>query len=321
MKKLLLSFLLVTGLNSTAQVTVFEDSFETYNNFIITGIGDWQTLDLDLLNTYTGGLPTGINPNWPNASAPQAYQIFNPSTTTPQVVTNSTDACNTGAGTENRNFDPKTGAKYAACWAGVPSTTGGATANNDWLVSPVLNLGTSNNELRFWVKSLSSCYGLEKYRVGVYVGTGTPTLTTDFALISGVPALTAPVTWEEKIFSLNAYSNQSIRIGIRCTTADAYMLMVDDFLVTSSNLKVDDFFSNKFSAYPNPANSIVTLSNTDNLLVTAVSISDINGRTVKNMDVNNLSEVELNVSELTSGVYFMNVTTDSGKAVKKFIKN
>ena len=29
----------------------------------------------------------------------------------------------------------------------------------------------------------------------------------------------------------------------------------------------------------------------------------------------------MNVSELTSGVYFMNVTTDAGKAVKKFIKN
>ena len=96
---------------------------------------------------------------------------------------------------------------------------------------------------------------------------------------------------------------------------------MDDFKVTSSNLKVDEFFSNKFSTYPNPANSIVTLSNTDNLLVTAVSISDINGRTVKNMEVNNLSEVEMNVAELTSGVYFINVTTDSGNAVKKFIKN
>ena len=320
MKKLLLSFLLVTGLSSSAQVTVFEDSFESYDDFLITGVGDWQTLDLDLLNTYTGGLPTGINPNWPNAGAPQAYQIFNPSTTTPQAVTNSTDACSTGAGTENRNFDPKTGAKYAACWAGVPAAQ---TANNDWLISPVLNLGTSNNELRFWVKSLSTCYGLEKYRVYVYVGTGTPTMLSDFVLISGVPVVTANLnlTWEEKIYSLNTYSNQAIRIGIRCVSPDAYMLMVDDFKVTSSNLKVDEFFSNKFSAYPNPANSVVTLSNTDNILVTAVSISDINGRTVKNMEVNNLSEVEMNVAELTSGVYFMNVTTDSGKAVKKFIKN
>jgi len=313
MKKLLLSFLLVAGLSTSAQVTVFEDSFETYNDFIITGIGDWQTLDLDLLNTYTGG--TTGTATWANAGAPQAYQIFNPTTA---LVTNSTDACT--ATLENRNFDPKTGSKFAACWASA--LTGGAPVNNDWLISPVLNLGTSNNELRFWAKSMSTCYGLEKYRVYVYVGTGTPT-AADFVLISGVPVVTANLnlTWEEKIYSLNTYSNQAIRIGIRCVSPDAYMFMVDDFKVTSSNLKVDEFFSNKFSAYPNPANGVVTLSNTDNILVTAVSISDINGRTVKNMEINNLSEVEMNVAELTSGVYFMNVTTDSGKAVKKFIKN
>jgi hypothetical protein len=321
MKKLLLSLLFIGGLTSNAQVTVYEDSFESYTNFAITGFGNWQTIDGDLLNTYTGGLPTGTNPNWPNAGAAMAYQIFNPSATTPQPVTNSTDACSTTAGTENRNFDPKTGSKYAACWAGVPSTTGGATANNDWLVSPVITLGTSNNELRFWVKSLSDCYGLEKYRVGVYVGTGTPT-AANFTIISGVAALTAPyLTWEEKIFSLNAYSNQSIRIGIRCTTADAYMFMVDDFKVTSSNLKVDEFFSNKFSTYPNPATNSVTVANNDNILLTNIVITDINGRNVKEVKVNNVSETEINISDLTSGIYFMNIDTDNGKAVKKIIKN
>ena len=317
MKKLLLSFSILLSLSANAQITVYEDSFETYNDFLITGYGNWTTIDLDGLNTYTGGTAPSTTATWANAGAPQAFQIFNPTTA---LVSNSTDVCS--ATLENRNFDPKTGAKYAACWAGVPSTTGGPTANNDWLVSPVINLGTTNNELRFWVKSMSSCYGLEKFRVGVYVGTGTPTTSTDFVQISGVPALTAPnLIWEERIFSLNTYSNQAIRIGIRCVTADAYMFMVDDFKVTSSNLKTDEFFSNKFSTYPNPAKETVTISNSDNILLTDVNITDINGRTVKTFKVNNLSEVQFNVTELTAGVYFMNITTDSGKAVKKFIKN
>jgi hypothetical protein len=319
MKKLLLSLLFIGSLTSNAQVTVFEDSFESYTNFAITGFGDWQTIDGDLLTTYTGGLPTGITPSWPNAGAAMAYQIFNPSATTPQAVSNSTDACNTGTGAENRNFDPKTGSKYAACWASA--LTGGSPVNNDWLISPVITLGTSNNELRFWVKSLSDCYGLEKYRVGVYVGTGTPT-AANFTFISGIPSLTAPnLTWEEKIFSLNAYSNQSIRIGIRCVSPDAYMFMVDDFKITSSNLKVDEFFSSKFSTYPNPANNSVTVSNNDNILLSNVVITDINGRNVKEVKVNNVSETEINISDLTSGIYFMNIDTDNGKAVKKIIKN
>ena len=313
MKKLLLSILFLTGLSSNAQITIFEDSFETYNDFIITGIGNWQTLDLDGLNTY--GVGNGFT--WANNGVPQAWMVFNPSATTPPVVNTTTGV---DGATENTNFNPRTGVKYAACWDAA--LTGGAPVNNDWIISPVINLGTTNNELRFWIKSLSDTYGLDKYRVGVYVGTGNPTATADFTVISGVPTLSAPYgTWEEKIFSLNTYSNQSIRIGIRCVSADIYMLMMDDFKVTSSNLKAESFFSNKFSTYPNPANTTVTVSNDENLLVTDVNITDINGRTVKSMKVNNLSEVEMNVSELTSGVYFMNVTTDVGKAVKKFIKN
>lgn len=315
MKKLLLSLLFVTSLSSNAQVTVFQDGFESYNDFLITGYGDWQTIDLDMLNTY--GVGTGIT--WPNNGAAQSYMIFNPSTTTP-AVTNATDGV--GGETENRNFDPHTGSKYAACWDAVPSTTGGPTTNDDWLVSPVIALGTTNNELRFWVKSMSDSYGLEKYRVGIYVGTGTPTSTADFAVISGIPPLNAPYgTWQEKIYSLNAYSNQSIRVGIRCVSADAYMFMVDDFSVTSSNLRTDEFFANKFKTYPNPVNDVVTISNNDNVLVSEVTINDINGRIIKTLKVNNISEVQMNVSDLTSGVYFMNIITDSGKAVKKFVKN
>ena len=64
---------------------------------------------------------------------------------------------------------------------------------------------------------------------------------------------------------------------------------------------------------------VVNISNNDNIVFTNVAINDINGRTVKTMKVNNLSEVQLDVNELSSGVYFMNITTDSGIAVKKFI--
>ena len=316
MKKILLSILFLSGLSASAQLTVFEDSFENYEDFLITGIGDWQTLDLDLLNTYTGGQAAGATP-WLNAGSPQAFMVFNPTTA---EVTNGTNGVD--GETENRNFDPRTGSKYAACWAGVPSTTGGATANSDFLISPVLNLGTTNNELRFWAKSMSDSYGLEKYRVYVYVGTGTPTLLSQFTLVSGLAVLTAPYpAWAENVIALNAYSNQSIRIGIRCVTPDAYMFMVDDFKVTSSNLKTDEFFSNKFSAYPNPTNSVVNITNSDNILLSEVTITDMNGRIVKTVNANNLTEVQINVADLTTGVYFMNVATDSGKAVKKFIKN
>jgi type IX secretion system substrate protein len=318
MKKLLLLLSLFVSSFGFSQITIFQDSFEAYDDFLITGFGQWQTLDLDLLNTYTGG--TTGPATWANAGLPQAYQIFNPTTA---LVTNSTDACDSNAETENRNFDPKTGVKFAGCWAGVPSTTGGAIANNDWLISPPINLtGATGCSLSVWVKSMSSCYGLEKYRIGVYLGSGSPTQASDFTLISGITNLTAPnPNWLERTQSLSAYDGQTIRIGIQCRTADSYMFMVDDFKITAATLTTNDFVSSKFSVYPNPTNDVVTISNNGNIQINKVVITDINGRTVKTNNFSGVSETQINVSDLNSGVYFMNIDTNEGIATKKLVKN
>lgn len=317
MKKLLLSFLFIGSIGATAQTTIFEDSFDTYADFVINDFGLWEGIDTDLLPTYTGGNAT---PAWANAGDEMAFQIFNPTTA---VVTNATLGAGTPPSDENRNFDPRTGAKYAACWAAVPSTTGGATANNDWLISPPVTLGSTGNVLRFWVKSMSNTYGLEKYRVGIFVGSTTPT-ASDFTYLSGFPvALTAPYpNWSETVLNLAAtYNNATVRFGIQCVTADAYMFMVDDFKVTTTGLSNTQFSATAFSAYPNPANNVVTISNSANALVSNVAITDVNGRTVKTFKVDNVSQIELNVADLNSGIYFMNITTDAGSVVKKFIKS
>jgi hypothetical protein len=307
MKKLLLISLSFIGFNMSAQTVLFEDSFESYSDFVITGFGDWQTLDLDLLPTYTGG---GGTP-WANAGAAQAYQIFNPSVA---GVTNAT------TGSENRNFDPRTGLKYAASWAAVPGAT--ATANTDWLISPPITLGSTGNLLSVWVKSMSSSYGLEEYTVGVYLGSGTPTSNDDFIPFLDALGVQAPYpNWGEVSLSLDDYSGQTVRIGIRNEGSDHYMFMVDDFKVTTTGLGVNEALARKFTTFPNPANNVVTVSNNYNILLTDVTINDINGRTVKSLKVNDLSEIQMNISDLNAGVYFMNIDTDSGRVIKKFIKS
>jgi hypothetical protein len=300
-----------------SQITVFEDSFDTYNDFLITGYGQWQSLDLDLLNTYTGG--TVGTPAWPNAGAPQAFQIFNPTTA---LTVNGTGDC---SATENVNFTPRTGAKFAACWAGVPSSNGQtATANNDWIISPPISLvGATGTQLSIWYKALSDCYGAERFSIGVYVGSGTPTQTSDFTIISPPPYIqaTSYTAWTERIQALNAYNGQTIRIGIRCVSPDRYMLMIDDFKVTATTLSTDSFVSSKFAVYPNPVNNIVTISNNGAIQINTVVITDINGRTVKTLNFNGVTETQVNVSELNSGIYFMNIDTNEGIATKKIVKS
>ena len=136
-----------------AQTNLFFDDFESYTDFIITGIGNWETLDLDGLATYTGGVPGA---DYPNANAAMAFQVFNPSTTTPAAATNQSDPL---AG-EVRNFDPFSGAKFIGAWAGVPAAP--VNANDDWLISPAVTLAASGNTVTFQVKALSNTYGDEK---------------------------------------------------------------------------------------------------------------------------------------------------------------
>ncbi|WP_169628033.1 T9SS-dependent choice-of-anchor J family protein [Flavobacterium soli] len=289
---------------ANAQSVVFEDSFETYDDFLITGIGDWLTIDLDGSTTYSGG--GGID--WANEGAAQAFMVFNP---TAAQVTNAT------SGTEVRNFDPKTGLKYMGAWASV------TPSNNDWLVSPVLNLtGATGSSLSVWVKSMSNSYGLETYKIGVYTGTGTPTTAADFTIISGAANLVAPYpAWAERIQSLAAYDGQNIRIGILCNSNDHYMFMVDDFKVTAATLKVNNNLETSFSVSPNPATTIVNLNNDANILMNEVKVTDINGRTVKSVKLNNVSNTQVDISDLASGVYLMNVSSDQGTITKKIIKN
>jgi len=304
-------------LGVSAQVTVFEDNFDTYDDFVITGFGNWITIDIDESGTYSGGQPEDAD-TWPNQFQPQAFQIFNP---TAASVENAT------TGNELRNFDPKSGLKYAASWAAVMPGDGeggsGSGPNNDWLVSPVINLqGATGASLSVWVKSMSSSFGLEKYKIGVYTGTGIPTGTSDFTIISGATALTAPFpNWGERTQSLAAYQGQSIRIGIQCVSVNAYMFMVDDFKVTAATMSVKDVLSSKFVVSPKPASEVIKISSKENILLNGITITDLNGRTVKQLTYDGISNPEINIGDLSAGMYMMNITSDQGSATKKIVKN
>lgn len=90
---------------------------------------------------------------------------------------------------------------------------------------------------------------------------------------------------------------------------------------TGTELFTKSFEANKFSTFPNPVNDIVTISSSENINFNGINITDINGRIVKIFKTNNVSEIQINVSDLSSGVYLMDINSDNGKVIKKFIKN
>ncbi|MFT7252406.1 MAG: photosystem II stability/assembly factor-like uncharacterized protein [Flavobacterium sp.] len=89
---------------------------------------------------------------------------------------------------------------------------------------------------------------------------------------------------------------------------------------TGTALPRESFEANGFSVYPNPVNDNFTIQNGNNIAISGLTISDINGRTVKAINVNAI-ENQINISDLNSGVYFLNITSEKGTATKKIIKN
>lgn len=100
--------------------------------------------------------------------------------------------------------------------------------------------------------------------------------------------------------------------------ATATNMFIDTVALTSV-LANNQFLASSFSVYPNPARNVVNISNTTDALVNGAEIVDLNGRIVKNQKLANVSEAQINVSDLAKGVYMMNISTDRGSLTKKLV--
>lgn len=299
MKKLLLSTTLLSVFSIQAQSTIFEENWDGNG----PGISEWILYNVD-----------GLNPVCPDGTDGEALSFL------------VQDAWSLLSLADIQGANPD----FADYPAGATGMAGNIVASNswynpvgtanDWLVSPIINVpaGATALNLNWAATSLGNATFLEDYRV--YVSpTGGGTVADFTTLLLDVN--NELNTGNYRTVALNpAFAGTSIRIAFRNDGVDQYIMFLDNISITGT-LSNDEFFSSKFNTYPNPAKDVVTINSSDNIAINSISVVDINGRTVKSLDLNNVTETQLNVSDLTSGVYFINVNSVDGKAVKKFIKN
>ena len=71
--------------------------------------------------------------------------------------------------------------------------------------------------------------------------------------------------------------------------------------------------------YPNPTTGELRIENYD-LLVEKIKIFDIYGRNVLSQNVCSTQHTKLNISHLSTGVYFVKISTEAGEVVQKVVK-
>lgn len=108
-----------------------------------------------------------------------------------------------------------------------------------------------------------------------------------------------------------------------CNGSEGWYLDEITIYNCSETLSVSEFdqFLNSLKVFPNPSNGVFTLQNTSGLDLVKADVYDINGRFIKQVDLSNMKGVKsIDLSEASSGMYFMSIQSKESKAVVKLIK-
>lgn len=173
------------------------ESFENAEAFAIDEYEGWTFVDQDKSNTY-GFEGIGI----PNANTPKAYIVFD----------------SAYEAFDNEEFKAHSGDKYLASMGAVSGL------NDDWAISPELSGETQT--VSFFAKTFTDRYGLESFE---FLISSAGKEIEDFVKIgesAGVPS-----EWTEYGFEIPEGTRY---FAIRCTSADRFIMFVDDVTFRSA---------------------------------------------------------------------------------------
>ena len=84
---------------------------------------------------------------------------------------------------------------------------------------------------------------------------------------------------------------------------------------------IEDFNNTIFTVFPNPAKNQININSNVNNGIAAVSMFDINGRQVMNLNVDLANTGIVNTSSLSTGVYVIKIETDNATHTQKLVIN
>jgi hypothetical protein len=203
----------------------------------------------------------------------------------------------------------------------VASITPATTAADNWMFSRGMNLvGGSLVTITYYIsnyQATTTATGSYQLTVGnaQSIASQTQVLATETGL--NVAAFTL------KTFTFTPATSGVYYFGFRNNTpanaTGTHALIVDNFSV-SQVLSNDKFIESNFSIYPNPVKSTLNIQNELFNESFNVTISDLNGRTIKNINSSN-NDLTIDMNDIQNGIYLVSVKTEKGSFVKKIVKN
>ena len=293
MKKITLLAAFFAAFAMNAQVTIWEESFESFDDFIIADIGDWSQIDVDLSVTYGS-----TDFEFDNEGYTGTAIVFNPITM---------EDADPGDPQDRTAWLARTGDKGLFMFAAT------SLLNDDYIITPQINLtGATGSNFSFWGKSLTDAFGLERFEVLLSTGGNE---IGDFTVDLSGGEQQAPLDYTEYSYDLSAYDGQQVYIAIHYMAQDSFVFQMDDFLAEAASLGVDD--NNLPALTYVVSNSALELRN--DVPLSNISMYNVLGQQVVSQNLSSTTET-VNISALTSGVYIANVVADGQNKTIKIVK-
>ena len=203
---------------------------------------------------------------------------------------------------------------------------------DDYIVSPIMIGVTDNTTFSFW-----ACQQDENYNehFGVAISTATVPTGDDFTTIEAFDIQDLRATdWKQYTADLSKYAGQYVWVAIRhFNSANNFVLCVDDanvnnfvpgfnwrksFILISDETSITEE-NITFDIYPNPVNDrlyIETQSSIEDLVIYTTTGVIVGQQST----VNRQQTLSIDMSELNSGIYFVEIKTNDGNIVKRIVK-
>ncbi|HBX51273.1 MAG: hypothetical protein A2275_03875 [Bacteroidetes bacterium RIFOXYA12_FULL_35_11] len=207
----------------------------------------------------------------------------------------------------------------------------GVFGQQDHLISPVINLSasvaprlffnvaysrkdsTSKDTLKVYV---SSDCGASYDSVPVYMKTGSDlTSADDLSTMSFIPG--NENDWRQDSVSLTAFSGQSLQFKFTCIAGGGNSLYLDNINIDFGSGHQDLLMQDDFSVFPNPCADYFYVKSKF-LRIDRIEIFSITGEKVA-VFTNKETSKKINVSTLTSGIYFLKITSGNNYFTKKIM--
>ncbi len=283
------------------------EQFEDFDDFALN-FGDWETLDND--NQETIQLP---NYDYPNLTEPKSFMIFNPNETSPFI----------------REIQAYSGDKMAVAFSNSTEV-----ANNDWLISPEIDLSVDypdeyDAQMNLSLNVLGSYEDGELFNV--YYSTSESNYE-DWITLTENP-LEAQDEWTNISYLLPA--DEIVKVAIQVVSTGGSFVMVDDisvletYPVSNDENEIESISPLRAFNYPNPFNPETTISfNMIENGPATVQVYNLRGQLVKTLLNDQVKAGNQNVvwkgkdannKNVASGIYFYRITTPDNTIQKKMI--